>query len=384
MIDLVSVTQALLVAEHLSFSRAAQVLGVRQSAVSRRVRALEDKLGVSLFERDLTGVRLTEAGRRFLERTRPALSEIDHAMKAAASAGRGAEGVIRIGILASVSGGFLRNLLGSYREHHPAIAMEIVEGSASEHLARITERHLDVAFVTGTPVATHCDSVVLWEARVFAALPEHHVLADGDAIHWESLKDEDFIVSRDAPGPEIHDYIVRRTTAFGRSPSIERHGVGGETLMHLVALGLRNQHRQRSGDRDAVSRGRFPPAGDRGRHAALQRGLAARQRQSSAAAFSQPCSLVGVGPAGAGRAEVGFLTLRSLANARSPAMKRASIGATSLAGSIDGLSGFATQGIGVGDEVAVYRRRQLDRQLDRLVVGNRAEFQLRHRSPPQP
>ena len=112
MIDLVSVTQALLVAEHLSFSRAAQVLGVRQSAVSRRVRALEDKLGVSLFERDNTGVRITEAGRRFLERTRPALAEIDHAMKAAASAGRGAEGVIRIGILSSVSSGFLRNLLG--------------------------------------------------------------------------------------------------------------------------------------------------------------------------------------------------------------------------------------------------------------------------------
>jgi len=238
MIDLVSVTQALLVAEHLSFSRAAQVLGVGQSAVSRRVRALEDQLGVSMFERDSTGVRLTEAGRRFLERTRPALAEIDHAMKAAASAGRGAEGVIRIGILASVSGGFLRNLLGSYRGHHPAITMDIVEGSASEHLAGITERQLDVAFVTGTPTASHCDSVVLWEARVFAALPEHHALADDEAIHWDSLKDEDFIVSRDAPGPEIHDYIVRRTTEFGRSPSIERYGVGGETLMHLVALGF--------------------------------------------------------------------------------------------------------------------------------------------------
>lgn len=104
MIDLVSVTQALLVAEHLSFSRAAQVLGVRQSAVGRRVRALEDKLGVSLFERDSTGVQLTEAGRRFLERTWPALSEIDHAMKAAASAGRGAEGVIRIGTVTHICG----------------------------------------------------------------------------------------------------------------------------------------------------------------------------------------------------------------------------------------------------------------------------------------
>jgi DNA-binding transcriptional LysR family regulator len=238
MIDLVSVTQALLVAEHLSFSRAAQVLGVRQSAVSRRVRALEDKLGVSLFERDNTGVRITEAGRRFLERTRPALAEIDHAMKAAASAGRGAEGVIRIGILSSVSSGFLRNLLGHYHCFHPAIAIDIVEGSANEHVARITERQIDIAFVTGTPQASHCDTVLLWETRVFAALPGWHSLASDNAIQWDSLKDEQFIVSRDAPGPEIHDYIVRRTAAFGRSPTVERHGVGRETLMHLVALGL--------------------------------------------------------------------------------------------------------------------------------------------------
>ena len=238
MINLVSVSQALLVAEHLSFSRAAQVLGVRQSAVSRRVRALEDMLGVSLFERETTGVRLTEAGRRFLERSRPALAEIDHAVKAAANAGRGGEGVIRIGILSSVSGGFVRDLLGHYHCYNPAIALDIVEGSASEHVARITERQLDIAFVTGTPPASHCDIAVFWKARIFAALPRWHALADADGIEWIDLKDELFIVSRDAPGPEIHDYIVRRVAELGRSPSVERHSVGRETLMHLVALGL--------------------------------------------------------------------------------------------------------------------------------------------------
>lgn len=227
-----------MVAEHLSFSRAAQVLGVRQSAVSRRVRALEDKLGVSLFERDSTGVRITEAGRRFLERTRPALAEIDDAMKAAASAGRGAEGVIRIGILSSVSSGFLGNLLGHYHCFHPAIAIDVVEGSANEHVARITERQIDIAFVTGTPQASHCDTALLWETRVFAALPLWHALASDDAVQWDSLKDEHFIVSRDAPEPEIHEYIVRRTATFGRSPPVERYGVGRETLMHLVALGF--------------------------------------------------------------------------------------------------------------------------------------------------
>ncbi len=238
MINIDSIAQALLVAEHLSFSRAAQVLGVRQSAVSRRVRALEDALGVSLFERDSTGVRLTDAGRSFLDKSRPALAEIDHAVKTAASAGRAVEGVLRIGVVCSVSHGFVRDLIGHYRCYHPGVALDPVEGSAGEHIARITERQLDIAFVTGKPPASHCDTAVLWEARVFATLPQWKALAGEAEISWDALMDEHFIVSREAPGPEIHDYIVRRVAGFGRSPSVERHSVGRETLMHMVALGL--------------------------------------------------------------------------------------------------------------------------------------------------
>lgn len=238
MVKLLWISQALLVAENLSFSRAAQVLGVRQSAVSRRVRALEDKLGVSLFERDTNGVRLTEAGRRFLDKARSGIAEIDHAVKVAASAGRGSEGVIRMGILSSVSGGFLRELLRAYREAHPAIAIDIIEGSGREHIALIGERQLDVAFLGGVPPSSHYDTTILWEARFHAVLPEHHRLAAEDSVDWEALQDEHFIVSRDAPGPEIHDYIVRRLADFGRSPSVERYGVCRETLMNLVALGF--------------------------------------------------------------------------------------------------------------------------------------------------
>ncbi|MDQ2861813.1 MAG: LysR family transcriptional regulator [Pseudomonadota bacterium] len=238
MVSFVSISQALLVAEHLSLSRAAAVLGVSQSAVSRRVRALEDRLGVSLFERDVTGVRLTQAGQRFLTGARSALAEIDHAVKAAAGAGRGAEGAIRIGILSSLSGGRVREVLGAYRETHPAVAIEIVEGSASEHLAKISARQLDVAVVTGTLPASHCDALILWEARVFVVLPASDPLAGEQEVGWGALQDQHFIVSRCAPGPEIHDYIVCRLAALGRSPSVERHGVCRETLMHLVALGF--------------------------------------------------------------------------------------------------------------------------------------------------
>ena len=219
MIDLVSVTQALLVAEHLSFSRAAQVLGVRQSAVSRRVRALEDKLGVSLFERDFD--------------RRPA-----HGGRAPVS-GEDAPG--SLGDRSRDEGGrqCRTRRRGRDPDRHSGVGLRRVFAQPARQLSRAPprDRHGDRRrlrerasrpdyrapsrrrFVTGTPLVSHWDSVVLWEARVFAALPEGHALADGDAIHWESLKDEQFIVSRDAPGPEIHDYIVRRTTTFGRSPS---------------------------------------------------------------------------------------------------------------------------------------------------------------------
>jgi DNA-binding transcriptional LysR family regulator len=168
MVNFVSISQALVVADHLSFSRAAKALGVRQSAVSRRIRSLEDELGVSLFERATSGVRLTEAGRRFLNRSRTALDEIDHAVKAAASAGRGAEGTIRIGIQSSLSDGFPRELLRVFRQTHPAVCVHIVEGSAREQLTRISEHALDIALVSGGPPAPHCDMIVLCEAPVVA------------------------------------------------------------------------------------------------------------------------------------------------------------------------------------------------------------------------
>ena len=78
------------VGECLSFRGAAKVLGIRQSSVSRGVRALEDKLGVSLFERHPSGVRITNAGARFLQQARDGLLQLDNAVRTAGAAGRGA------------------------------------------------------------------------------------------------------------------------------------------------------------------------------------------------------------------------------------------------------------------------------------------------------
>ena len=138
-VDYISISQALVVADQSSFSRAARIIGVKQSAVSRRIQALEDELGVSLFERQSNGVRLTLAGQRFFERTRSAFAEIDLAVKNAAAAGRGAEGMIRIGVLPSLLSGFLCEVLAEFRETQPGVVFEFFDGPPQKLIARIMD-----------------------------------------------------------------------------------------------------------------------------------------------------------------------------------------------------------------------------------------------------
>ena len=76
-INALSVAWALLVHEHQSLRGAAKAIGVGHAALIRRIGELEDVLGVSLFERSPTGVRVTNAGARFFQRAGDALDQLD-------------------------------------------------------------------------------------------------------------------------------------------------------------------------------------------------------------------------------------------------------------------------------------------------------------------
>ena len=107
-LDLTSLAYAVLVSENGSFRLAGQMLGVRTSAVSRRVRSLEDALGVSLFRRTRRGVQATTAGLRVLKRARSILSDVRALRRTALQNSTGAEGRLRLGVVASVACGFFR------------------------------------------------------------------------------------------------------------------------------------------------------------------------------------------------------------------------------------------------------------------------------------
>ena len=237
-IPLASLIQTLAVAEYLSFYRAAQALGTTQSSVSARIKALEEQLGILLFERNTRGVRLTEAGRLFVERVSAGVDQLDHAVKTAGMAASGECGRLRIGIHALIPCSFLAELIGQYREDHPGIEVEIAEGTARDAVMQLRADRLDIVFLAGAPELPDCHTRRIWSEPLLAVLPEGHPLAGEPAVTWADLAGETFLVRHGGTGPQVHDHIVLRLAGRWPAPSILRFDVGRGTLLSMVGKGF--------------------------------------------------------------------------------------------------------------------------------------------------
>lgn len=138
------------VAQHRSFRRAAAELGVTPSAISQAIRALEARVGASLFIRTTRSVGLTEAGERFFARARPAFEELVAASGAARELGQRPAGLLRLTVPRSVVPILLEPLIASFCEAYPEIEVEL---AASEELVDLAAGGFDAGIRMGQFIA---------------------------------------------------------------------------------------------------------------------------------------------------------------------------------------------------------------------------------------
>ena len=224
-------------ADQGSFRRAALEMKVQESAVSRRIRDLEDEIGAALFIRHPSGVTLTQAGEVFVRHARQALKQVSYAAVDVGAIGRGETGIVRIGIFSSLASGFLAQLLKAFTTSHSNVRIDIIEGAPCDHIAAVQQHQLDVAFVTGLHPIERCDFEQFWTERIYVVLPAMHPLSRARLIKWSDLHAQRFLVSEADPGPEIHDFLIKHLANLGVHPEIERVQVGRDNLMQIVSLG---------------------------------------------------------------------------------------------------------------------------------------------------
>lgn len=145
--DLKQLAYFVQVAELGSFSRAANLLAVAQSALSRQVRALEVELRQPLFERTGRGVTLTEAGRRLLDHGRGILAQVERARLDILHQRDAASGRLVVALPPSVGRSLSGVLVRAFRERFPAATLSVVEGLSHYTMEWLAIGRVDCAVV---------------------------------------------------------------------------------------------------------------------------------------------------------------------------------------------------------------------------------------------
>ncbi|MDN3562924.1 LysR family transcriptional regulator [Paeniroseomonas aquatica] len=236
-IDLRGLTLAIAVARSGSIRLAARGAGLTVSTVSRRLRALEDGLGVSLFERRPSGVKLTEAGERFLADATRLLDEVRDAASRARDAGSAATGRLVIGTYFSASTGRFRDSLVRFVRQRRRIEVRIREGGRHDLLTAVRRGNIDLALLLGPNEEPGLDRLALWQEAGMVALPADHALASRLMVLWSDLVAETFSISRRGSGPEAREKVEALLPSSHKARFVEQD-VGREAMFNLVGAGL--------------------------------------------------------------------------------------------------------------------------------------------------
>ncbi|MBN7770745.1 LysR family transcriptional regulator [Marinobacter daepoensis] len=209
MVELKQIQHFIAVAEELNFRRAAERLHITQPPLSQSIKALEDTMGVRLFDRNTRGVRLTKAGEVFLGQSRDLLRAAQKSVQAAKQAARGEVGELRIGYSASAifSERFTKALAQLLAER-PELELELCSGNALMQVAAVRSGDTDVALLRAGLREESLSGVSvchLGDEPLYVILPPGHRLQARSSISLEELDGERLLLQ-----PAVQRTFLRR------------------------------------------------------------------------------------------------------------------------------------------------------------------------------
>lgn len=224
------------VCEHGTVSGAAQALAISQSAVTEAVKALEDDLGLRLFERHARGLHMTHKGHRFLRHATSILAEVSGARRAMAERDEDITGRLHLGVTSLMAGYVMSDLLARYRRANPQVEVSAIEdnGEYLEHL--LIGGELDVAVMVLSNLhdrlALQVEILDVSPYRLW--LPMGHRLGAQDSIRVDDLADEALIM---LDIDEMGGAATTLLAALGRKPRVAFRTRSVEAVRSLVATG---------------------------------------------------------------------------------------------------------------------------------------------------
>ena len=227
-----------LLAEHRSFSRAAEAAHVTQPTLSAGVQELEKILGAPVVDRGRAGVILTAAGEEAVARAGAILTEAEDLVQAARGAGQPLAGRFRLGVIPTIAPFLLPKALPALRTRFPKLKLFLREDLTGQLIARLKSGALDAALIALPYDMTGLDWAEVADDELLAAFPANHPLTAELRVSPSRLQEEDMILLEDG-----HCLREHALAACGLTP---RRQVGEAafaatslpTLVQMIGSGL--------------------------------------------------------------------------------------------------------------------------------------------------
>ena len=229
------------IGEEENYRRAAQRLNVAQTALSTQMKDLEAELGFKLFDRLPRGVKLSLAGKLFLEDARRILQQVNEAAARAARVARGQSGTLRIGFTENASWhGVVPDALRIFRHRHPDAELQLHPAGSVDQIEDIRSGRVDAGFVFNMPRNDEeLDHLPVATQHVELSVPKDHHLSKIRKLRLRDLVDAPFIWFPRREAPAFYDRLLHECYRGGlKSPRIIQEAANEATILSLVSHGM--------------------------------------------------------------------------------------------------------------------------------------------------
>ncbi|WP_222120777.1 LysR family transcriptional regulator [Paenibacillus sp. Y412MC10] len=216
-----------------SLSRAADYCNYSQSAVSQIIISIENEFGIKLLNRNHAGVSVTSDGEELLPYIQKlSLSYIELSNKVSELLGL-ESGLVRIGTFSSISCHLLSPLLKDFKNKHPNIKFELIQGDYRQIEIWVSEGTVDFGFVD-LPTLREFEVIPIMEDRMLAILPVHHPYAFEDSVPLSIFEQESVILLEEGTKKEVLEMFRRHKI----KAKIEYRLDDDYTIISMVENGL--------------------------------------------------------------------------------------------------------------------------------------------------
>jgi LysR family transcriptional regulator, benzoate and cis,cis-muconate-responsive activator of ben and cat genes len=227
------------VCEAKSFVHAAERINMAQPPLSRSIQNLEREIGVTLIDRTVRPLELTEAGRFLYEQGQRLLQRADEIKLATRALGKTRRQFFNIGFVGSTLYGFLPSVIRRFKTDFPDVVVGLSEMITLQQQEALLARRIDVGFGR-LELGEHADIIrrTIHNEPLVLAVPSEHRLRSASTVWLEQVAREPFILYPSKPRPSFADQVLDLFARHRLKPVVVLEANEIQTALGLVAADI--------------------------------------------------------------------------------------------------------------------------------------------------